>query len=119
LSTVYSVGMEGDKFLMIFNPRRGGWEMPGGHIERDESVRDAAEREFMEETGLELHICACRPIRDSNVCVGTLGKQLHKGEMEYRLFTELPEPLAFPREEYLEVLGWAYSVMRPDNLYKY
>ncbi len=111
MSTVYCVGMKGSEFLMIFNPRRGGWEMPGGRVEEDESIRQAAVREFAEECGLELELLACRPIYDSNVCLGTVGPEIADGEMEYRFFSSLPSPLAFPREEYIEVLEWAYSLM--------
>ena len=111
MSTVYCVGMRGKDFLMIFNPRRGGWEMPGGRVEDGESVRQAAIREFAEESGLELDVLACRPIFDSNVCLGNVGKEIAEGEMEYRFFSALPSPLAFPREEYVKVLEWAYSLM--------
>ena len=33
-------------------PRKGEWSIPGGRIEADESERDAALRELMEETGV-------------------------------------------------------------------
>ena len=111
MSTVYCVGLRDGLFLMVFNPRRGGWEMPGGRIEDGESIRDAAVREFAEECGLQLDVKGCRPIYDSNVCVGIVGDPAGSGEMEYRFFSSIPEPLAFPREEYVEVLDWAYSLM--------
>ena len=111
MSTVYCIGIKEGEFLMIFNPRRGGWEMPGGRIEDGESISQAAVREFSEESGLELDVVACRPIHDSNVCLGHVGREIAEGEMEYRFFSSLPSPLAFPREEYLEVLEWAYSLM--------
>lgn len=111
MSTVYCIGMRGSEFLMIFNPRRGGWEMPGGRIEEGESVSQAAVREFAEECGLRLDVIACRPIYDSNVCLGNVGEAVAEGEMEHRFFSSLPSPLAFPREEYVVVLEWAYSLM--------
>jgi len=110
VSTVYCVGIRDGEFLMIRNPRRG-WEMPGGGIEEGESIRDAARREFAEECGLELKVKGCRPVYDSNVCAGEAGAALREGEMEHCFFRELPEPLAFPRDEYIEVLRWAYSLM--------
>ena len=111
MSTVYCIGVRGDEFLMIFNPRRGGWEMPGGRVEEGESIPQAAVREFAEESGLEFDVIAFRPIRESNVCLGRVGGKLYDGEMEYRFFRSLPSPLAFPREEYIEVLEWADSLM--------
>lgn len=111
MSTVYCVGIRDGAFLMIFNPSRGGWEMPGGRIEEGETVSEAARREFREECGLDLEVVACRPIRESNVCVGWTGDVLGEGEMEHRYFRSIPHPLGFPREEYEDVLEWAYPLM--------
>lgn len=41
----------GKKWLYVRHHKRNTWEIPGGHIERDESADEAARRELMEETG--------------------------------------------------------------------
>jgi 8-oxo-dGTP diphosphatase len=49
----------GDKFLLIkraANPDKGMWSVPGGLIEVGEKASDAARREALEETCLEVEI---------------------------------------------------------------
>jgi 8-oxo-dGTP diphosphatase len=41
----------GDRWLYVRHHRRKTWEIPGGHIEKDETADEAARRELMEETG--------------------------------------------------------------------
>lgn len=40
-----------DKIVMCKHEKRETWEIPGGHIEKDETPERAAERELYEETG--------------------------------------------------------------------
>lgn len=41
-------------FVMLRKPRRGWWYLPGGKVEDDELWRQAAMREFTEESGLSI-----------------------------------------------------------------
>ncbi|MFD0674898.1 NUDIX domain-containing protein [Cohnella sp. GCM10027633] len=40
-----------DKFIVIHNKKRGGWEIPGGNREAGEEIVYTASRELFEETG--------------------------------------------------------------------
>lgn len=53
----------GDHALLVRHPVLG-WACPGGHVEPDETCRDAAIRELAEETGLDLN-----PILDDPMVV--------------------------------------------------
>ncbi|MBB4826278.1 ADP-ribose pyrophosphatase YjhB (NUDIX family) [Sporosarcina luteola] len=46
---------EQNEILLIRGPLRG-WEMPGGIVEEGESLKDAAIRETVEESGIEVEI---------------------------------------------------------------
>ena len=41
----------GNNWLFVRHHKRDTWEMPGGHIEENETADEAAHRELMEETG--------------------------------------------------------------------
>ncbi len=50
---------EGDCILLVQRrrePSRGLWTFPGGVVELGETVREAARREMVEETGLEIEV---------------------------------------------------------------
>ena len=51
--------MQADKILLIrrgVEPMQGYWAMPAGFMEYNEDPRKAAQREALEETGLDVHI---------------------------------------------------------------
>lgn len=105
--SVYTVALKDGKVLMVYNPRRKGWEMPGGKIEPGETAREAAAREFMEEAGYAVSITAERNIGYCDVCAAVLGEKVSEAEMESELFEELPDNLAFSTDEYVDVISWA------------
>ncbi|WP_181349647.1 8-oxo-dGTP diphosphatase [Thalassobacillus sp. CUG 92003] len=43
-----------DHVLMLKKPRRGWYVAPGGKMETGESIKESVEREFFEETGLQV-----------------------------------------------------------------
>ena len=106
----YTVAFSGPRFLMVFNPARNGWEMPGGKIEEGEEADDAAVREFAEESGYEITLTGRKEMSGCYVFAAVLGKRIRSGEMRSSLFHELPDDLAFARSEYDGVTEWARSL---------
>ena len=108
---VYAIGFKGDRFLMVNNQKRGGWEMPGGKVEEGEDPKDASVREFREEAGVLFLPVGCMDYEGGLVFAGEVIIDDGKGEMNWRLFEELPEELAFPAVEYEAQLRWARDVI--------
>ena len=46
----------GDRFAVVVVPRSGFWFLPGGGVEQNESIEEAAEREAFEELGLKVNV---------------------------------------------------------------
>ena len=108
---VYSIAIRDGEFLMVYNPKRNGWEMPGGRIERGETVEEAASREFLEESGYDVDIIGRMSIGYCDVCACTLGEKIGDGEMKSGFFRTLPSDLAFDTDEYIMVIDWARSLL--------
>jgi len=54
------------RFLLVDSPKwPGGWSIPGGKIERGETQFRALQREFREETGLELEEAELLLVQDA------------------------------------------------------
>ncbi len=48
--------VEDGKILLLNHKKLGFWVQPGGHVEEDETPDEAAVREALEETGLEVEL---------------------------------------------------------------
>ena len=103
----------GEQVLLVKRgnePGYGLWSMPGGYVDRGEVVEDAAAREVLEETGLEVEIDrlvglfseAGHPVMVAAFAARELGGHLKAGDetLDVGFFSpaDLP-PLAFPRDE--------------------
>jgi len=102
-----------EKWIFVRHRDRVTWEMPAGHIEKDESADQAAVRELFEETGAVdsalVHICDYSVRIDQNTNYGRLyGAVINKldprleYETEERQFSnELPAELTYPEVQTL------------------
>ena len=106
--TVYTVAFMDGRFLMVWNPKRKGWEMPGGHVKSGETLEEGAVREFAEEAGYSVRIVKMRDLGYCHVFAAVLGEKLPGApEMRVELFGEIPDELFFDRAEYEDVVPWA------------
>lgn len=98
-----------DGWLYVRHQKRDTWEIPGGHIEEDESSDEAAERELMEETGAIDFTIGCvatySVLKDGETGYGrlyladinTLGPVPDISEIaEVKMLDSLPENLTHP-----------------------
>lgn len=68
---VGAIVCQDDRILLIRRdkePSRGLWTFPGGAVELGETVREAARREALEETGLEVEVGNIATIVDNVRC---------------------------------------------------
>lgn len=98
---------ENKEILLIKGPRRG-WEMPGGVVERGESLTDAAIRETKEETGVDveiIHFCGIFQNLDQSIC-----NTLFLAKPVGGALTPSPESLEvgyYPLEQALEMVTYS------------
>ena len=114
LTRVVCVCKYKDKYLFSYNKKRKGWEIPGGHIEENETWKEAAKREMYEETGalkIKLEpICVYKINTFGLLCyceILELSDLPKEYEMEKILLSEtLPNNLTFPEayELYFETV---------------
>ena len=103
------------RVLMVrrgMEPGLGLWSLPGGYVDRGEVVEAAAEREVLEETGIDVEVTglvevsseAGHPVilvtYDARIVDGNLSPGPEVLEVDFFPPDQLP-PLAFPRDRQL------------------
>ena len=108
--------LQGDRIVLARRARgayRGDWCIPCGYVEYDEEVREAARREFLEETGLRVEIGEVYAVHSNfhdpashsvgiwflgNVLEGTLQPADDVDAVAWVPLDGVPDNLAFPTD---------------------
>ena len=100
-----AVIVQGEKIMLIKRRDNGLWAVPGGLVEVGETLAEAAERELLEETGIEARITRLLGIFDSR-----LWHSRTKAQIYHAIFLAKTDNLA-PREstEAMEIGFFAES----------
>lgn len=100
---VVCVSRYNGKWVFSKNLKRGGWEIPGGHIEEGEDWKTAAKRELFEETGATKvkvePICEYSISSFALLCYAEIEEMGNLPDFEISeigLFDEIPKDLTFP-----------------------
>ena len=106
---------ERQEILLLKGPKRG-WEMPGGQVEEGESLKEAAIRETMEETGIEVEIltfCGIFQNVQRSICNTLFLAKPVGGKLTTS--SESLEVGFFPLEEGLEMVKWSNFRQRIEH----
>lgn len=115
VSAAVIVMNEKQEILLLRGPKRG-WEMPGGQVEEGESLKAAAIRETMEETGIEVEIlsfCGIFQNVQRSICNTLFLAKPLGGKLTTS--SESLEVGFFPLEEGLEMVEWGNFRQRIEH----
>jgi len=110
----YFVLMDDDHFLLVEHRNAGLWLPTGGHVEPDESPKEAARREAREELGIEPRFLSGEPLFTTST--ETVGKTAGHTDISlwYVVLHPRSDKLQFDKDEF-ESIRWFHRDELPSS----
>lgn len=119
-ASVFIINPEDKKLLLVLHKKFNKWVQPGGHIEDNETPEEAAIREALEETGMEVELVGDHFPRETDfIRPLAVQRNIRKENNEHIDFMYLAVPKSDPKTLYISEESNSIKWFDREELVKY